>query len=257
MNDMTNTPEVKERTSAEMLNAAIGNMFSNLDPDAVRRMMGRRGPSGKKVRRAQPSSAERNAALSTAASGTAPEAPKVPKATRSLKAITSTTFYKVGMTKDPHRLWSDYFGEQIYLPGLLAKAALEQLAQLSMTDRVEVQLIENSGSPRLKVAVLRIGERTWNLADVQRENCSAKTKKSATTQSTTHQTTGLSGSVKWFNETKGYGFIVPDDGSKDVFVHISAVEKVGLVGQMANGAKVTYDLQPGKGGMQATNLTRI
>ena len=49
------------------------------------------------------------------------------------------------------------------------------------------------------------------------------------------------GTVKWFNDQKGYGFIQPDDGSKDVFVHISAVERAGLRG-LNEGQKVTFDL---------------
>ncbi|GJE25882.1 cold-shock protein [Methylobacterium organophilum] len=49
------------------------------------------------------------------------------------------------------------------------------------------------------------------------------------------------GTVKWFNETKGYGFIQPDDGGKDVFVHISAVERAGLR-NLVEGQKITYDI---------------
>tara|TARA_B100000686_G_C16162844_1_gene652430 strand:- start:220 stop:471 length:252 start_codon:yes stop_codon:yes gene_type:complete len=55
------------------------------------------------------------------------------------------------------------------------------------------------------------------------------------------------GTVKWFNSVKGYGFISPDDGSKDAFVHISAVERAGLPG-LAEGQRVEYELQPGKNG---------
>ena len=49
------------------------------------------------------------------------------------------------------------------------------------------------------------------------------------------------GTVKWFNATKGFGFIQPDDGSKDVFVHISAVERAGM-GNLNEGQKISYDV---------------
>jgi CspA family cold shock protein len=58
-----------------------------------------------------------------------------------------------------------------------------------------------------------------------------------------------SGTVKWFNTTKGYGFIAPDEGGKDVFVHISAVERSGLTG-LADNQKVDYELQEGRDGRQ-------
>ncbi len=61
------------------------------------------------------------------------------------------------------------------------------------------------------------------------------------------------GTVKWFNAQKGYGFIQPDDGSKDVFVHISAVEKAGMHG-LAEGQKVSFDLTSDRGKTSATNL---
>lgn len=65
------------------------------------------------------------------------------------------------------------------------------------------------------------------------------------------------GTVKWFNAQKGFGFIEPDDGSKDAFVHISAVERAGLDG-LAEGQKVEYDLQPGSNGKSsAENLTLV
>jgi cold shock protein len=62
-----------------------------------------------------------------------------------------------------------------------------------------------------------------------------------------------SGTVKWFNGQKGYGFIAPDGGGKDVFVHISAVEKAGLDG-LPDGAKVTFDIVPNRGKESAENL---
>ena len=55
------------------------------------------------------------------------------------------------------------------------------------------------------------------------------------------------GSVKWFNPTKGFGFIEPQDGSKDVFVHISAVERAGMT-SLREGQKVEYELVPGRDG---------
>ena len=63
------------------------------------------------------------------------------------------------------------------------------------------------------------------------------------------------GTVKWFNPAKGFGFIEPDDGSKDAFVHISAVEKAGL-NLLTEGQKVSYELQPGQNGKSsAENLS--
>ncbi|HBT44176.1 MAG: cold-shock protein [Alphaproteobacteria bacterium] len=63
------------------------------------------------------------------------------------------------------------------------------------------------------------------------------------------------GTVKWFNPNKGFGFIQPDDGSKDAFVHISAVERAGIH-SLREGQKVTYDLQAGQNGKSsAENLT--
>ncbi|MCR9085329.1 MAG: cold-shock protein [Rhodobacteraceae bacterium] len=58
------------------------------------------------------------------------------------------------------------------------------------------------------------------------------------------------GTVKWFNTTKGYGFIAPEDGGKDVFVHISAVERSGLTG-LADNQKVTFELQSGRDGRES------
>ncbi len=63
------------------------------------------------------------------------------------------------------------------------------------------------------------------------------------------------GTVKWFNTQKGYGFIQPEDGSKDVFVHISAVERSGI-GNLREGQKLTFDTErsPKNGKLAATNL---
>ena len=65
------------------------------------------------------------------------------------------------------------------------------------------------------------------------------------------------GTVKWFNTTKGYGFIEPSDGTKDAFVHISAVERAGLNG-LREGQKVEYELVPGRNGKaSAENLVAL
>ncbi|MDD8022507.1 cold-shock protein [Paenirhodobacter sp. CAU 1674] len=62
------------------------------------------------------------------------------------------------------------------------------------------------------------------------------------------------GTVKWFNTTKGFGFIAPENGGKDIFVHISAVERAGLRG-LNDGQAVTFDLEKGRDGREsATNL---
>ena len=62
------------------------------------------------------------------------------------------------------------------------------------------------------------------------------------------------GTVKWFNAIKGYGFIEPSDGSKDVFVHISAVERAGLSG-LSEGQTIAYEVVPGRDGKSsAENL---
>ena len=61
------------------------------------------------------------------------------------------------------------------------------------------------------------------------------------------------GTVKWFNATKGYGFIQPEEGGKDVFVHISAVERAGLRG-LNEGQRVSFEIQNERGRSAAVNL---
>ena len=65
------------------------------------------------------------------------------------------------------------------------------------------------------------------------------------------------GTVKWFNSTKGYGFIAPEDGSNDAFVHITALERSGIAG-LDEGQRVSFDLVPGQNGkMSAENLKMV
>ena len=65
-----------------------------------------------------------------------------------------------------------------------------------------------------------------------------------------------SGTVKWFNDTKGYGFIAPDDGGKDIFVHHTGVEGSGFK-TLNEGAKVEFEVREGTKGPEATNVVQI
>ncbi len=64
------------------------------------------------------------------------------------------------------------------------------------------------------------------------------------------------GTVKFFNETRGYGFIAPEDGSKDVFVHISALERAGI-SSLSEGQKVEYELQEGQQGKSSAENLKL
>ena len=64
------------------------------------------------------------------------------------------------------------------------------------------------------------------------------------------------GTVKWFNTTKGFGFIQPESGGADVFVHISAVQRSGLTG-LNEGQKISFDIQPDAKGSKAVNLQNV
>ncbi|MEO0385290.1 MAG: cold-shock protein [Pseudomonadota bacterium] len=64
------------------------------------------------------------------------------------------------------------------------------------------------------------------------------------------------GTVKWFDATKGFGFIVPDEGGKDVFVHISAVERAGLQ-TLKDNQKITFELEEGRNGRMAASQLQV
>ena len=66
----------------------------------------------------------------------------------------------------------------------------------------------------------------------------------------------IKGSVKWFNESKGFGFITPEDGSKDVFVHFSAIQSNGFK-TLAEGQRVQFSVTQGQKGPQAENVTAL
>lgn len=65
-----------------------------------------------------------------------------------------------------------------------------------------------------------------------------------------------SGTVKWFNSTKGYGFIAPDEGGNDIFVHVNAVQQAGLTG-LRDGQKIAYEVVQNRGKSSAENLRSL
>ena len=97
---------------------------------------------------------------------------------------------------------------------------------------------------------------TENLQIVSRLNALAAAPTIPASLTLERTTTMAIGTVKWFNGQKGYGFIQPDDGGKDVFVHISAVERAGL-GGLNEGQKVKYDVQLDRGKAAAANLSVV
>ena len=70
-------------------------------------------------------------------------------------------------------------------------------------------------------------------------------------------TTNQTGTVKWFNETKGYGFIAPDDGSKDLFAHFREIQGSDGYRTLAENARVQFDVTQGAKGLQAANIRTI
>ena len=64
------------------------------------------------------------------------------------------------------------------------------------------------------------------------------------------------GSVKWFNPTKGFGFIAPEDQSKDVFIHVSALERAGIR-DLGEGQRIEYELRPGRDGRSSAENIRL
>lgn len=67
----------------------------------------------------------------------------------------------------------------------------------------------------------------------------------------------ITGTVKWFNATKGFGFITPDQGGKDIFVHFSAIEANGGYRTLEDGAKVQFEIQDSERGASAVNVKTI
>jgi CspA family cold shock protein len=67
----------------------------------------------------------------------------------------------------------------------------------------------------------------------------------------------MHGSVKFYNQGRGYGFIIPDNGGKDVFVHVTSIKASKVVGPINEGDKLSFDIEEGKRGQSAVNISRM
>lgn len=134
-----------------------------------------------------------------------------------------------------------------------APAAIMASASLKVGDEVRVKLEEKPGNPRLKVTALTFDGQTFNLDEAEADAEMAEMEASharimAQKQPAADASDWAKGNLKWFNHTKGYGFIAPDAGGKDEFLHISVVErKLGKGFSLPDGTPITYKLGEHRG----------